>query len=377
MKDFELCIKPVEAYNAPKVPTLSGNTQPLLKKLPNRWQKNAKVIACIGVVGAFTLSGGMYPFSQSLANDLVHAQAGYNGYSESELVIRLHGGGAGSSFYVVHLTEQEAFGIIRARLEAAGLDFSATPPDYTLGSEDSFMWWDEIGLSLFDAQKGIAVTHLSWEESNRPFSPRGRNFAALIEEDFAALTDDFITAAFYNPGKFLGSSWEWDDEDDEIIWLETPTLAEVEGEARPFLKNELVTQVDLFIGFLRSTGILERQQETNVMVNGARIDFSSSPVIVNDHVLVPAFELFEALGMTAQWSERSRNIDAARGSLRISMNFDWNRDRLRVNDEWVDMDVPAFMFNNHALVPLRAVAEATGASVGWDGDARAVNITTN
>ena len=374
MKDFELSIKAVEIYNAPEILTLSGNSQPLLKKLPKRWQKNAKVIACFGVIGTLTLSGGIHPFSQNSTTNLINAQASYSGYDESDLVIRLHSGGAGSSFYVVHLTEQEALGIIRARLEAAGLDFSATPPNYTIGDESPFGWWDNIGLDLFDEQKGVAIAKLSWEESNRPFSSRGRGFAALVEEEFAAQTDDFITAAFYNPDKFLGSAWRFDD--DEIVRVEPPTIAELEEETRPLLEGELITQADLFIGFLRSVGVLE-QQEINITMDGVRIDFGSSPVIVNDHVLVSAPELFEALGMEIVRDAHFRSINATRGTLQISINFTWGGHSIRVNDEWINMDVPAFMFNEHTLVPLRVIAEATGASIEWDGNTRTVNIRTN
>jgi hypothetical protein len=37
---------------------------------------------------------------------------------------RVHGGGAASIYYIAHITEQEALGIIRTQLEAAGLNLS-------------------------------------------------------------------------------------------------------------------------------------------------------------------------------------------------------------------------------------------------------------
>ena len=57
MKDFELSICPVETYNAPEIPVFGSDNSAILKKLPSRWQKNAKILACIGIVGTLTLSG--------------------------------------------------------------------------------------------------------------------------------------------------------------------------------------------------------------------------------------------------------------------------------------------------------------------------------
>ena len=57
-KDF-LCIQPVENYQAPLLPQTNktGDNTVLLKKLPSRWQKNAKIVTCVGLVGTLTLSG--------------------------------------------------------------------------------------------------------------------------------------------------------------------------------------------------------------------------------------------------------------------------------------------------------------------------------
>jgi len=46
-----LSITPVESYTPPEIPTFSdsGNGE-LLKKLPSRWQRNAKVVLDIGPI---------------------------------------------------------------------------------------------------------------------------------------------------------------------------------------------------------------------------------------------------------------------------------------------------------------------------------------
>jgi len=121
MENFELSVSPIENYETPDIPTFDDNNSALLRKLPSRWKKSAKIIAGLGLIGALALSGcgggrnttrELFPYG--IVHNLSYTQGSYRGYSNANLLVRLHTGGMGSSFYMVHLTEQEAFGIIRA-----------------------------------------------------------------------------------------------------------------------------------------------------------------------------------------------------------------------------------------------------------------------
>ena len=57
MNDIGFKITPVKNYKVPKIPTLGDNNSDLLKKMPKRWRKNAKVLAGLGLIGMFALSG--------------------------------------------------------------------------------------------------------------------------------------------------------------------------------------------------------------------------------------------------------------------------------------------------------------------------------
>ncbi|MCL2874514.1 MAG: hypothetical protein FWE29_06265 [Defluviitaleaceae bacterium] len=300
-KDILLSLNPVKSYVPPKIPTLSeiqDNTE-LLKKLPLRWKNNARIITFLGIMGAgaVTLSAcanfgrpnihhggagfspiyvthpteqeteypGQYPY-ENMKQETEYANKDTYTYIESEglyaesqiytkviqeeLNLRIHHGGSGSGpFYIVHLTEPEALSIIRLQLEQAGLRFNASPPDYHVE------WWDTIGLDLFDEDKNIAVSHLSWEDSNRHFSPTGRNFAEIISEEFERQTDDISIGVFYNPGETLNPLVMEGDQ----IRRTRPTPAEIEEgkvTARPILEKRLAAQVQEFIGFLHSEGII-------------------------------------------------------------------------------------------------------------------------
>ncbi|MCL2874515.1 MAG: hypothetical protein FWE29_06270 [Defluviitaleaceae bacterium] len=215
-------LNPVENYAPPKLPTLNDaqNDTALLKKLPLRWKNSAKVIACIGIigVGSVTLSG---------CSSLWSEQPGIAVFD----TIPHHGGSGPAPIYIVHLTEQEAFGIIQAQLESAGLNFNAAPPDYTveLGGQN-------ISLELFDEDKGVAIAHI--REENLRFPENGWRYVESVAEEFAKKANDISIGVFYNPAK--------DD------WMNN-----VEAEAAT--RQNLIDQAQKFITSLQDEGILERQ----------------------------------------------------------------------------------------------------------------------
>jgi len=244
----------MEKYEAPKIPSLgeiNSNSEPL-KKLPSRWKKSAAIITGIGILGVSALSGCYSPNGGRDNNcDEFHRIVGnFNSHVELDLMLRLHHGGSGSAAYVVHLTEQEALGIIRMQLEAAGLNFMHQPPSYTTQGSG---WGAVIGLNLFDCERGVAISHISWEDSTQRFHETEHRFARSVAQGFAAQTD-LAVGVFYNPGAFPG--WEWDDYD----WMPVrPPDDEVEAtkaEMRPILEARLSAQVEEFIAYLRDKGIL-------------------------------------------------------------------------------------------------------------------------
>ena len=405
IKEQLLKIEPVENYNAPEIPKLNEarNRPALLKKLPSRWHKNAKVIACIGLAGTLTLTG-CANYIRSLYNEVetnnISQEYKYecvqkNGTDnvenkkvnrvvdldkpveeyEFDLIFRMHFGGGGGVGYVVHMTEQEVIAIIRNLLETAGLNFGAVPPDYIvkLFGDAEF---PAITPKLFDENKGVAISLINWEKNNMPFfSHGGGELAEHVTAMFANQTDDIAFGVFHIPGKSIhGESLrddDWIDADMISEYLSDEEIAQL----RPFLKDRITVQVQGFITFLQSEGILPTQ-EVVIMLNGVPVEFESIPVVWNNCVMVSLHTLSEALGMNVDWDDVRGRIELERG--RVSMSFSaWSRHMMSVNREWVELDSPVVVNNDKALVPLIPIAEAIGATVDWDREANTVNIILN
>lgn len=109
-----------------------------------------------------------------------------------------------------------------------------------------------------------------------------------------------------------------------------------------------------------------------VALNGWTMSFDVPPIIENDRTLVPLRVIFEALGAGVEWDETTQTVKAERHGTVIALVIGG---KAYINDQPVELDVPAKIVNGRTLIPLRFVSEAMGCKVDWDGVARTVNIT--
>ena len=104
--------------------------------------------------------------------------------------------------------------------------------------------------------------------------------------------------------------------------------------------------------------------DISVYVNGIKTEFDEPPASENDRTLVPMRGIFEALGAEVYWDEKSETASAFLNEDTMSITID-NNIMLKNNDEII-LDVPARMYGDRTLVPVRAISEAFGSYVGWD-----------
>lgn len=113
--------------------------------------------------------------------------------------------------------------------------------------------------------------------------------------------------------------------------------------------------------------------EITVELNGEKIHFADQkPIIDNGRTLVPLRAIFEALGAEVDWDGNTQTVTASRGNIQISLQI--NSEEMKVNDDTRVLDVPAKLVNGRTMVPVRAISEAFGCNVGWDGATRTVSI---
>ena len=103
----------------------------------------------------------------------------------------------------------------------------------------------------------------------------------------------------------------------------------------------------------------------SVVLNGKLVRFADSkPYIVNGRTLVPMRKCFEMLGADVSWIEAEEKIISSVPGKEIVLQIGSNV--MYVNGEAVNLDVAPTLTYERTYVPLRAISEAFGKSIGWD-----------
>lgn len=124
---------------------------------------------------------------------------------------------------------------------------------------------------------------------------------------------------------------------------------------------------------LASTAVFA-SSDVRVVVDGYEVQFADQgPVLVDNHVLVPARGVFDHMGFDIAWDNDTR-VATLTGDVVISIPADGTH--FYVDGVVYEPVVPQTMLNNRLLLPLGAIADAVGATYAWDGEAMTATITT-
>jgi len=128
------------------------------------------------------------------------------------------------------------------------------------------------------------------------------------------------------------------------------------------------------LGTLLAVALPCAAQGINVVYNAQRLTTTAPPVEQNGRVLVAMRDIFEAMSAELEWHSATRTVRATHGQSVIVLTI--GNSIAYVDGRAVPLDVPAQIKDGYTYVPLRFVAEATGARVEWVAARRTVAITT-
>lgn len=123
-----------------------------------------------------------------------------------------------------------------------------------------------------------------------------------------------------------------------------------------------------------------------VFVNSTEVYFyDQQPVIKDDFTLVPVRGVFEAMNNKVKWDGETQTvtINSQNNMTRVVLTigsetmFVYHFTSIMNADETkVTLDVAPQIMNDRTMIPLRAISEALGTDVAWDGEKYEVHITT-
>jgi hypothetical protein len=111
-----------------------------------------------------------------------------------------------------------------------------------------------------------------------------------------------------------------------------------------------------------------------VNLNGRYIDFDQPPLMLDDRVLVPARAILEALGAQIAWDGGTETVTATRDGSVLKLQIG-NAVPTLDGRPLKALDVPAQLIGGRTLVPARFVSENYHMKVDWDYATQTVTIT--
>ena len=134
----------------------------------------------------------------------------------------------------------------------------------------------------------------------------------------------------------------------------------------------LLLTITMLMGIMLPVVQADNTQIT-VTINNQQIQFDQPPIIIDGRTLVPLRAIFEGLGATVDWNGNTQTVTAKRENTTVKITIGDNK--LYVNGNTVNLDVPAQIISDRTLVPVRAVSEAFDCKVDWDSNKHNVSIS--
>lgn len=109
-----------------------------------------------------------------------------------------------------------------------------------------------------------------------------------------------------------------------------------------------------------------------MFVNGKIVPLDAPPIIVNSRTLVPLRAIAEALGADVKWDPDARQVTVKLNDTTILLTI--GNPLAMVNGLITPIDTPPIISNGRTMVPLRFIAETLNAEVSWNPDSKTVDI---
>ena len=116
--------------------------------------------------------------------------------------------------------------------------------------------------------------------------------------------------------------------------------------------------------------------DIRVSINGKNIDFPDVKPFIdeNGRTLVPIKFISEALGAGVSWNNSTQEVNINKDATAVNIKIGGKN--IIVNGSAKAMDTKAIIKDSRTFVPVRFIAEALGATVGWNASSGGVEIRT-
>ncbi|MDQ0875841.1 alpha-tubulin suppressor-like RCC1 family protein [Paenibacillus sp. V4I3] len=139
------------------------------------------------------------------------------------------------------------------------------------------------------------------------------------------------------------------------------------------MKTRILLVLIILLGFFPITKSQAAEtRPISVLMNGNDVQFENPTIVEDGSVLVPMRGIFEEVGATVRWFAETQTVEVQLGGIKLTYTI--GEVVVYKNNSEFRLETPGRIVNGTTLLPVRFLAEAIGAEVGWNEDARTVTI---
>lgn len=109
-------------------------------------------------------------------------------------------------------------------------------------------------------------------------------------------------------------------------------------------------------------------------IDGKKINCELPPIVFDDYSVVPAREVFEAMGAKVDWTAKTQKVTVKNDDTTIEIVI--NSKTAKKNGVSKEMPIAAKLINGKTMIPVRFVAESLGFDVDFDSKTDTILIDT-
>lgn len=128
----------------------------------------------------------------------------------------------------------------------------------------------------------------------------------------------------------------------------------------------------IYPGDLTESSASPAVSNIQLYVNGEKIEPDAPPQIVNGTTFIPIRWVADALDATIGWDASSKSLRVNKGKTTLRLTVDSTK--AMQGDETVTLSAKPFISHNRTYVPVRWISEALALDVAWDAETKSVMI---
>lgn len=126
-----------------------------------------------------------------------------------------------------------------------------------------------------------------------------------------------------------------------------------------------ITLAFIIVSCITPTALAQENKAISIFIDGLPVIFDVEPIIQNGRTLVPFRAIAEALGVQVDWDGETQTVIATDGKMIVNLQI--GSKTAYCNEAPIALDVPPVISGGRTLIPLRFFSEAFNCKVEWDG----------